>query len=497
MGGQEHWNRYSAYIRELRKALPVGQSLDVSERKIRIQGREASIFAVDGLVRAESMQFVLDFLMKLPEKNGEEGLNADDFLKSFFPFPDASAEDDMEVILRKIFTGLFAVVVDGLDRVLLMDARQYPMRGISEPTKEKSLRGAKDGFTEGFMTNIALVRRRIRDVNLIFESHIIGSGSRTDTCLVYRRDTADLRIVRRLGTLLDGIRIDSLTMTEQTLIEALVRTGEKKRWKKFLLHLNPFPKVRYTQRPDIVAAHVNEGKIAVIVDNTPTVILLPACIFDFTQDVDDYYFPLLTGNYFRMLRIINIFVTLFASPLYLLMAEEYLPVYEGIRFFIPDTDFAISIFWQFLILEVAIDGLKLASLNTPESLGMSLSVIGALILGEFSVESGWFIPQTILVMAVVALASFTQPSIEIGYAIKFSRILTLIGTSLFGFIGAAAAIVLLLAVMASTKTIIGTSYLYPLIPFDGSALRRYLFRASSPEPGGQSKFDQSSKPSML
>ena len=489
MDRQNHFNRYRDYIRELRKALPIGQSLDVSERKIRIGGREASIFAVDALVRAESMQFVLEFFMKFPEKNKKEDqiLIAEDFLESYFPFPDTSAEDNLEIILRKIFTGLFAVVVDGLDRVLLMDARQYPMRGISEPTKEKSLRGAKDGFTESFMTNIALVRRRIRDSSLIFESHIIGSGSRTDTCLVYRKDTADPQIVQKLGALLDRIRIDSLTMTEQTLIEALVRTGEKPRWKKILSHLNPFPKVRYTQRPDIVAAHVNEGKIAVIVDNTPTVILLPACIFDFTQDVDDYYFPLLTGNYFRMLRIFNIFVTLFASPLYLLMTEEYLPIYEGIRFFIPDTDFAIPIFWQFLILEAAIDGLKLASLNTPESLGMSLSVIGALILGEFSVESGWFIPQTILVMAVVALASFTQPSIEIGYAIKFSRVLTLIGTFFFGFIGAALSIVILLVVMASTKTILGTSYLYPLIPFDGSALRRYLLRASSPEPNGSGK----------
>lgn len=164
-------------------------------------------------------------------------------------------------------------------------------------------------------------------------------------------------------------------------------------------------------------------------------IIIPASIFDFTQDVDDYYFPVLTGNYFRLLRILNTLVTLFATPVYLLMAEGYIPVYEGIRFFIPDTDFAIPLFWQFIILEIAVDGLKLASLNTPESLGMSLSVIGALILGEFSVESGCFIPQTILVMAVVALASFTQPSIELGYAVKFSRVLMLIGAACVRILG--------------------------------------------------------------
>ncbi len=143
--------------------------------------------------------------------------------------------------------------------------------------------------------------------------------------------------------------------------------------------------MRYSQRPDIIAAHVEEGKLAVIVDNSPTVILLPAGIFDFLQDIDDYYFPLLTGNYFRFLRILNIFVILFATPVYLLFAEGDIPVNEALRFFITEEEFAISIFWQFILLELAVDGLKLASLNTPDSLGMSLSVIGALILGEF-----WF-----------------------------------------------------------------------------------------------------------
>ena len=128
-----------------------------------------------------------------------------------------------------------------------------------------------------------------------------------------------------------------LTVTEQTLVEAL--TGKKLSW------CNPFPKVRYSQRPDIIAAHVEEGKLAVIVDNSPTVILLPAGIFDFLQDIDDYYFPLLTGNYFRFLRILNIFVILFATPVYLLFAEGDIPVNEALRFFITEEEFAISIFW--------------------------------------------------------------------------------------------------------------------------------------------------------
>ncbi len=475
-------DKYDFYIKKIREALAEGQSFDVLERKISVGGRDASLFFVDGLTKANNMQFVMSFLLKVKDTDMERVANAEDFLKYSLPFLDSLAESDVSKVLKQLYSGLVPIVVRGLDQVIIIDARDYPLRGVQEPSKEKSLRGAKDGFTEGFMTNIALVRRRIRDSRLVFESHTIGQESKTDTCLVYMKGVADENMVKRLGDKLDSIKIDNLTMTEQTLVEALMKMDGHKE-KKHPSMLNPFPKVRYTQRPDLVAAHVAEGKIAIIVDNTPTVILIPASIFDFTQDVDDYYFPVLTGNYFRLLRLLNIIVTLFATPIYLLMADGYIPVYEGIRFFIPDTDFAIPLFWQFIILEIAVDGLKLASLNTPESLGMSLSVIGALILGEFSVESGWFIPQTILVMAVVALASFTQPSIELGYAIKFSRVLMLIGAGIYGYWGAAAAFVIVLLVMAFTKTLAGTSYIYPLIPFNASALGRYMFRVTSQRTG--------------
>ena len=282
------------------------------------------------------------------------------------------------------------------------------------------------------------------------------------------KNKADMEIVKRLDVSLKNLRSQGLTVTEQTLVEEL--TGKKAG------RFNPFPRVRYTQRPDIIAAHMEEGKIAVIVDNSPTVILIPSGIFDFVQDVDDYYFPILTGNYFRALRILNIFVILFATPVYLLFAEGDIPVYESLKFFITEEDFAISIFWQFILLELAIDGLKLASLNTPESLGMSLSVIGALILGEFSVSSGWFVPQTILCMAVVALASFTQPSIELGYGIKFVRVFMLIASHFLGWPGMAVAFAVSVAVMAATRTVAGTSYLYPLIPWDGDKLKKLIFR---------------------
>lgn len=140
--------------------------------------------------------------------------------------------------------------------------------------------------------------------------------------------------------------------------------------------------------------------------------------------------------------------------------------------------FALPVFWQFILLELAVDGLRLASLNTPDSLGTSLSVIGALILGEFSVSSGWFIPQTILMMAVVSLASFTQPSIELSYGIKFIRVIMLIGAMLFSWPGLLAGFAAGLILIAVTKTLSGHSYLYPLFPFHWKSLKKLIFRTA-------------------
>lgn len=204
--------------------------------------------------------------------------------------------------------------------------------------------------------------------------------------------------------------------------------------------------------------------------------MIPVSVFEFFQDVDDYYFPQLTGNYFRLLRILNFVVILFLTPVYVLMVEYEWFTPAVLRFFVPEENYVISIFWQFMLLELAIDALKLASLNTPTSLGMSLSVIGALILGEFSISSGWFIPQTILCMAVVALASFTQPSIELSYAMKFCRILMLTGAQILGIGGIIGAAAVSLLVMGTTKTLSGTCYLYPLIPLDAKVLKRLIFR---------------------
>ncbi|MBR6585319.1 MAG: spore germination protein [Firmicutes bacterium] len=514
---------YDLYMKILKKELPVGESFDVLERKLVVGGRAVSMFFVDGLTDGEKAQHILSHLMRVPAAALDGVHTSQQFIEKVLPFLDTTlikakkegsatdqAWDCYQQALPRLYAGLVLLAAEGLDNLIVIDCRSYPGRSVEEPDKEKSLRGAKDGFTENMMDNVSLIRRRIRDNNLIFKVYNVGSVSKADVVVAYMNDRADMKLVKKLDSVLqvmahtaieDSTNFDTqqssqqppnrkqrknsgtstnhdneetgkeiLSVADQSLLERLLQALGAANG------LNPFPKVRYSQRPDVVAAHIAEGKTAIIVDNSPTVMLIPVSIFEFFQDVDDYYFPQLTGNYFRLIRIVNFLVILFLTPVYFLITEYEHLTPEVLQFFVPEEDFAIPIFWQFILLEIAVDALKIASLNTPTSLGMSLSVIGALILGEFSIKSGWFITQTILCMAVVALAAFTQPSIELSYAMKFCRIFILTGAAVAGIPGAIGATVISLIIMASTKTISGGRYLYPLIPFNWKALKRLIFR---------------------
>lgn len=462
---------YQNHMRILKNDLPIGDSFDILERTIKIGGRIATIFYVDGLTDGLKAQYVLNYLLSITKEDMDNVTTSQQFIEEKLPFLSSQVTFSYDEAQQRMYSGLSIMVVEGLDKIIIIDTRKYPSRSIEEPEKEKSLRGAKDGFTESFMQNIGLIRRRIRDNNLIIKYFPMGSVSKTDIAVAYMKDKVDKELLARIERLVKKVQTDYITVGDQSVLEKLMKAMGA--YSSF----NPFPKVRYSQRPDIIAGHITEGKIAIIVDNSPTVMLLPVGVFDFLQDVDDYYFPQLTGNYFRLLRTINFLVILFLTPIYILIIQYKEMTPELLEFFVPKENFAVPILLQFILLELAIDGLKLASLNTPSSLGMSLSVIGALILGEFSVNSGWFIPQTILCMAVVALASFTQPSIELSYGIKFSRLLMIVGAGLYGIAGFAVGLGISIFVLATTKTLSGDSYLYPLIPFEWDSLKKLLFRS--------------------
>lgn len=462
-------NKFDEYKAKLRMVLPIGKTFDMVERNIVIGGREVYLYYIDAFTKDDVMQRIMSDFFKITKEEMDQYTGALGFIKNQIPYIEVTKETDIDTMVRLVLSGQTVMIVDGYAESIAIDIRTYPVRSMSEPEKEKSLRGAKDGFVETMIFNTALIRRRIRDPNLVFKAFNVGEKTKTDVAVGYIEGMADQVQVDKIIGKIKDLKVGGLTVGEQSLIEAL---GKSSGW-------NPFPKVRYTQRPDVVSAHLAEGKFVIIIDNSPTVIMLPTCLFDFMQDVDDYYFPMLTGNYFRFVRTVNMLVILFLTPLYLLIAEGDIVVPEFLHFLAPEAGYSIPLFLQFILLEIAIDALKLASLNTPNSLGMSLSVVGALILGELSIASGWFIPQTILCMAVVALGGFTQPSIELGYAIKFMRLAMIIGVASFGIWGGLIGLLINLIIIGTTKSLVGTYYLFPLIPFNGKQLKHLLFRTKS------------------
>ena len=227
----------------------------------------------------------------------------------------------------------------------------------------------------------------------------------------------------------------------------------------------------------MAAAQVLEGSVLIVCDNSPEVMVLPSTVFDFMQETNDFYFPPLTGTYIRIVRHVVFWATLLLVPLWFLLTKNPSITPPWLEFALPEKAGKIPIFAQLLLVEFMIDGLRMASMNTPDMLSNSLSVVGGLILGDFAVSVGWLIPEVIVYMAFVSIANFSQRSYQLGYAFKFLRISLLILIQLFNFIGFAVGCVGILILLATNKTVNGKrSYLYPLFPFCGKALLSLFFR---------------------
>ena len=223
-----------------------------------------------------------------------------------------------------------------------------------------------------------------------------------------------------------------------------------------------------------------EGSIVILVDNSPAVMILPTSLFGIVEDANDYYFPPVTGTYLRLTRMLTNILAVFITPLFLLLIENPDWVPSCLEFILIRDDINVAPIFQLLILEFAIDGLKMAAVNTPNMLTTPLSIVAGIVFGDYTVDSGWFNPEIMLYMAFVAVANYTQSNMELTYAVKFHRIILLILTSIFGICGFIIGTVILAISLLMTHTLLGEGYLYPIIPFDGRCLMRRFFRMSLP-----------------
>lgn len=434
-------------IRYMNEILPVKESFDIIRREMEIGGKASVFYYIDGFIKDEAMLKIMDSFLSVSEKDMPG--DAEEFIQKNVPYVEVDILEDFDQVIRNVLSGPAVLFIDGYKECIAIDCRTYPARSVDEPDKDRSLRGSRDGFVETIVFNTALMRRRIRDPHLVMEMTEAGQTSRTDIALCYMQDRVDPELLKNLKNRIESLQIDDLRMNQQSLAEALF----KRKW------FNPFPKFKFTERPDTAAACLLEGKVVILVDNSPSAMILPTSILDMIEEANDYYFPTVTAVYLKVTRGLITIATVFFTPLYLLFMQnqDWLP--KAFEFVAVRDTVNIPLIFQFLLLELSIDGLRLAAMNTPTMLSTPLSVIAGIVMGEFSVQSGWFNSEVMLYMAFVAVANYTQPNFELGYALKFMRLLLLVLTAVFDLYGFISGCILVLCFLIFNKTLSGRSYL--------------------------------------
>ncbi len=452
----------------LQAILKADRNFDVVCRPISVGGRCASLYFVDGLTKDEVLLKLLQIFSSIKPEDMPE--NASVFSEKYLPYGEVEVTSQVNSMVVRLLSGMSCLLIDGYGDCLAVDCRTYPARSVSEPDKDKVLRGSRDGFVETLIFNTALIRRRIRDPKLSMEILTAGESSHTDIAVCYMEGRVDEQLLDTIKGRIKKLQVDALTMNQESLAECIY----PHKW------YNPFPKFRFSERPDTAAASVLEGNIVILVDNSPSAMILPSSVFDIIEEADDYYFPPITGTYLRLSRMVISLLTLLLTPIWLLLMQNPEIIPPWLEFVRLSDPYYVPLIWQLLILEFAIDGLRLAAVNTPSMLTTPLSVIAGIVLGEYSVKSGWFNSETMLYMAFVTIANYSQASYELGYALKFMRVITLILTALFNFWGFGAGLLLAVCSIIFNRTIAGKSYIYPLIPFHWNEVKKRFLRTRLP-----------------
>lgn len=455
-------------IAHFHKLLDVETNFDIIYHTLIIGGKQACFYCVDGLTKDEVLLRIMQGFGSIKPEDMPE--SAHDFSKKYVPYSETGLIDEENQITVQLFSGLSCLFIDGYDKCITIDCRTYPARGVEEPEKDKVLRGSRDGFVETLIFNTALIRRRIRDVNFTVEIMQTGESSHTDIAICYMKKRVDDDLLEKIKRRIQNLHVDALTMNQESLAECLF----PHKW------YNPFPKFRFSERPDTAVASILEGNIVILVDNSPSCMILPSSVFDIIEEADDYYFPPVTGTYLRLSRMSFSILSLFLTPLWLLLMQNPHWIPNWLEFIQVNDEMHVPLIFQLLILEFAIDGLRLAAVNTPNMLTTPLSVIAGIVLGEYSVKSGWFNSETMLYMSFVTVANYSQASFEMGYALKFMRVILLVLTSLFNGWGFLLGTVIVICAIVFNRTIAGKSYIYPLIPFSWSECKKRFFRGRLP-----------------
>jgi stage V sporulation protein AF len=447
--------------------LGIGTSFDVGVRELTILDTQIEAYYCTGLCETIFIIELFRELLRI-EHIHKPGVNVKDVIKNHLAHQQVMEIKTLDEVVDQMLSGLIVVLIDGETVGLVVDVRSYPGRQPEEPDIERVVRGAKDGFTENIITNTGLIRRRIRDERYRNEIMHVGERSKTDVCICYLQDVANPGLIKAIKKELKSIEVDGLPMADKTLEEFIVKQG----W-------NPYPLVRYTQRPDVAAAHILEGHVLVICDTSPSVIIFPTTIFHHMQHAEEYRQTPIVGAFLKFARFASVFLSVYLLPIWVLLVMHPHLLPSWLHFIGPNKPGHIPIALQIIIAEIGMEVVRMAAVHTPTSLSTALGLIAAVLIGQIAVQVGVFTPEVILYTAISTIGAYATPSYELGLANKVVRVLLLILVFFFGVPGLMLGSTAIIVFLAQVQNL-NTPYLWPFIPFNPKAFLDVLIRTAMP-----------------
>ncbi|AHV98313.1 spore germination protein [Paenibacillus sabinae] len=365
------------------------------------------------------------------------------------------AIQDMDGLLEALLSGNMVILIDGLNQAIGGDTSGGEVRAISEAATQISIRGSKEAFTERIGTNIAAVRRRIKNPDLWVETLTLGSVTRTEVAIMYVHGIANENMIQEVRTKLNNIHVDSIL--ESGYIEQLIEENKN----------SPFPTMYNTERPDSVAGNLLEGRIAVFVDGTPFVLIAPTTFFMFFHTVEDYYQRYDVSSLIRMLRLICLFISLFGPALFvaaLTFHQEMIPTPLLINFASQREGVPFPTFVEALLMEVTFEIIREAGIRMPSPIGQTVSIIGGLVLGQAAVQAGIVSPAMVIAVSLTGISSFTTPAYNMALSIRLLRFINMFAAAFMGLYGIAIMSLIFTAHLCSLRSL-GTPYMSPIAPF--------------------------------
>jgi spore germination protein KA len=434
-----------------------------------------------------SVPFIMDHIVRpLSHRNVIDDFSSSEamlegLMEKYFGGLSCELIDDLKELAHKLVAGYAGLAIDGASSILVLDVKKMDNRTVAEPTSQGVVRGPKDGFTESADTNMSLIRRRLINEKLRFEKYAVGAKSRTAVYIAYLEGGVDSKV-------LDKIR-KRLQMSQMTSVMDSGNLEELLRPRSFSL----FPTVYSTERPDAVCSSIMEAKAAIIVNGSPFVLVVPAVMNDFFKSPEDHYQWFAFGTFTRLLRYLAFFFSLFVPSIYIAITTfhaELIPTVLLTSIVAQREGIPFPAVIEILLMEITFEILREAGTRMPRVVGQTISIVGALVLGEAAVQAGIVSSINVIMVSLTAISGFAAPIYTFGTNVRLLRFGFIFLAGLLGLYGIILGAVFLLVHMVRLQSF-GVAYLSPLAPFRVSNQKDTILIFQTPLPdegiGGESR----------